>query len=68
MKIMIIGATGMAGSAITATALDRGHEVVAIGRSADKLAALPQNEHLTTRAIDAFALTTADLQAVDVVW
>ncbi|MFB9769443.1 NAD(P)-dependent oxidoreductase [Lactiplantibacillus modestisalitolerans] len=67
MKIMIIGATGMAGSAITKMALNRGHEVLAIGRSADKLAALPTDAKLTTQALDAFKLTKADLAAVDVV-
>lgn len=41
MKIMIIGATGMAGSAITKLALERGHDVIAIGRSEEKLANLP---------------------------
>ncbi|MFD1419689.1 NAD(P)-dependent oxidoreductase [Lactiplantibacillus songbeiensis] len=67
MKIMIIGATGMAGSAITAQALTQGHTVTAIGRSTEKLAKLTPNDHLTTVAKDAFALTKADLTAVDVV-
>lgn len=67
MKIMIIGATGMAGSAITATALERGHQVIAVGRSADKLAQLPTDTNLTTKAQDAFSLTAAELQQVDVV-
>lgn len=67
MKIMIIGATGMAGSALTTTALNRGHDVLAIGRSSEKLAQLPTNEHLTTRAVDAFQLTPTDLAPVDVV-
>lgn len=67
MKIMIIGATGMAGRAITELALARGHQVLAIGRNADKLAALPANAQLTTRAVDAFELTKTDLTAVDVV-
>lgn len=67
MNIMIIGATGMAGSAITKEALQRGHRVLAIGRSEEKLATLPTNPNLTTKATDAFTLTTKDLQAVDVV-
>lgn len=36
MKIGIIGATGKAGSRILKEALDRGHEVTAIVRNADK--------------------------------
>lgn len=67
MKIMIIGATGMAGSAITKLALERNHTVVAIGRSEEKLAALPANPNLQTKAKDAFDLTLSELQAVDVV-
>lgn len=67
MKIMIIGATGMAGSAITSAALERNHTVIAIGRSTEKLATLPTNPNLTTQAVDAFQLTASDLQAVDVV-
>lgn len=67
MKILIIGATGMAGSAAVATALDRGHQVTALARSAEKLAALPHNDRLTTVTQDAFALTRADLTAYDAV-
>ena len=67
MKIMIIGATGMAGSAITKLALELNHTVVAIGRSEEKLAALPANPNLQTKAKDAFDLTLSELQAVDVV-
>lgn len=37
MKIALIGATGFVGSAILKEALDRGHEVAAIVRNADKL-------------------------------
>jgi len=40
----------MAGSAITAQALAQGHTVTAIGRSAEKLATLTPNAHLTTVA------------------
>ncbi|MFC6180090.1 NAD(P)-dependent oxidoreductase [Lactiplantibacillus daowaiensis] len=67
MKLMIIGATGMAGSAITTLALAHGHQVTAVGRSATKLAQLPADTNLTTLAQDAFTLTTTDLTAVDVV-
>lgn len=67
MKIMIIGATGMAGSAVVTEALRRGHHVVAVARSAEKLAALGTNANLTTQVTDAFALTRSDLTAVDAV-
>ncbi|WP_048000037.1 NAD(P)-dependent oxidoreductase [Lactiplantibacillus herbarum] len=67
MKIMIIGATGMAGSAITERALAQGHSVIAVGRSQEKLATLSANPHLTTLAKDAFSLSLPELQAVDVV-
>jgi putative NADH-flavin reductase len=49
MNIAIIGATGNVGSRIVSEALSRGHEVTAIARSADQLAAKPG---LTTRALD----------------
>lgn len=67
MKITVIGATGMAGSAIVAEALKRGHHVTALARSTDKLALLPANPNLATRAQDAFSLTTSDLADSDVV-
>ena len=50
MKIMIIGSSGMAGPAITKLALERNHTVVAIGRPEEKLAALPVNPNLQTKA------------------
>ena len=67
MKITIIGATGMAGSALVTEALRRGHTVTALARSADKLAKLPTHPQLTTRVQDAFALTTDELDTADVV-
>lgn len=67
MKIMIIGATGMAGSAVVTEALRRGHHVVAVARSAEKLAALGTNANLTTQVTDAFALAHSDLTTVDAV-
>jgi len=67
MKLLIIGATGMAGSALTTTALAYNHEVTALGRSAEKLAKLPASPNLTTRAEDAFALTKAELVKFDVI-
>ena len=62
MKIAIIGATGMAGSALVAESLKRGHSVTALARSAEKLAKLPANPNLTTKVQDAFALTPAESQ------
>lgn len=41
MKIAIIGATGWLGSTITQEALDRGHDVTVIGRSAERLSRFP---------------------------
>lgn len=67
MKLLIIGATGMAGSALTTTALSRGHEVTALGRSTEKLAQLTPDAHLKTLAKDAFSLTQSELAAFDVV-
>jgi putative NADH-flavin reductase len=40
MRIAVVGATGWLGGAVTREALARGHEVTAVGRSADRLAAL----------------------------
>ncbi|KRK38295.1 NAD(P)-dependent oxidoreductase [Levilactobacillus parabrevis] len=67
MKITIIGATGMAGSALVAEALKRGHSVTALARSAEKLAQLPASPNLTTKVQDAFALTSADFATADVI-
>ncbi|PFX98026.1 hypothetical protein COL41_03240 [Bacillus mycoides] len=63
MKIGIIGATGKAGSRILKEALDRGHEVTAIVRSAAKIT----EENIKVLEKDVFALTSNDLQAFDVV-
>lgn len=41
MKIVIFGATGDVGSATILEAVHRGHDVTAVARNADKLAALP---------------------------
>jgi len=49
MKIAIIGATGNVGSRLVNEALARGHQVTAIARGADKLAAQPG---LTPKALD----------------
>ncbi|MGW0825953.1 NAD(P)-dependent oxidoreductase [Streptomyces sp. NPDC002845] len=52
MKILLIGATGMIGSRITAEALGRGHEVTAATRSG-RADGLPEHQALTVLALDA---------------
>lgn len=63
MKIAIIGATGRAGSRITAEALSRNHEVTAIVRNAAKIS----NPAVKVVEKDILALNTADLQGYDAV-
>ncbi|UQS83689.1 NAD(P)-dependent oxidoreductase [Bombilactobacillus thymidiniphilus] len=70
MKILIIGATGMAGSALVKQAVAHGHEVTGISRSKADLTALKEqitSDLFTILAGDAFALTKADLKLFDVV-
>ncbi|USS87952.1 NAD(P)H-binding protein [Fructilactobacillus hinvesii] len=68
MKIMIIGATGMTGTALVAEAVSNDLQVVANARNSQKLTELqakfPEIETLTK---DAFALKAADFNDVDVV-
>lgn len=52
MKILLIGATGMIGSRITAETLSRGHEITAATRSGSP-DALPEHPELTIIALDA---------------
>lgn len=65
MKIAIIGATGMAGSAVSKEAAGRGHEVTAIVRNAARAEGLPGGVRILAK--DAFTLQKADLEAFDVV-
>lgn len=66
MRIGIIGATGMAGSAVFREAVTRGHETVALVRDSAKAAdVLGATARITER--DAFALTAEDLAGFDVV-
>ncbi|WP_433409735.1 NAD(P)-dependent oxidoreductase [Saccharomonospora azurea] len=66
MRIGIIGATGMAGSAVFREAVTRGHETVALVRDFAKAAdVLGATARITER--DAFALTAEDLAGFDVV-
>lgn len=71
MKTVIIGANGFIGSALTAEALARGHQVLAIVRDAAKLTAqLPSAAgQLTVQSQDVFdtAGLCAALQGADVV-
>ncbi|MFB1100291.1 MULTISPECIES: NAD(P)-dependent oxidoreductase [Terribacillus] len=62
MKIGIIGATGKAGSLITKEAMDRGHEVTAIVRSAAKV---KQNINILEKGI--FDIQTSDIKDFDVI-
>lgn len=66
MKIAIVGATGMAGSAIYQEALRRGHDVTAIGRSAAK-ARETLGPGVQVLEKDAFALTREELGRFDVI-
>ncbi|QEA58789.1 NAD-dependent epimerase/dehydratase family protein [Leuconostoc koreense] len=66
IKIGIIGATGMAGSAVYQEAFNQEFDVTAIVRSTDKAhQTLGQNAKVLEK--DAFALTKADLLQFDVV-
>lgn len=62
MKIAVIGATGKAGQKIVREALNRGHEVTAIVRSASKV-----KEEITVLEKDVFTLTQEDVKEFDVV-
>lgn len=50
MKIAVLGATGMAGSAVVTEALHREHTVLALSRRPD---GSPSHDRLSTRALDA---------------
>lgn len=63
MRIGIIGATGKAGSCITAEALDRGHLVVPLVRNARKL----EDQDWEIVEKDLFDLSYTDLVGLDVV-
>ncbi|GLC88959.1 NAD(P)-dependent oxidoreductase [Lysinibacillus piscis] len=62
MKIGIIGATGKAGQKVMEEALQRGHDVTALVRSASKVA-----NDVKIVEKDVFALTQADVEQFDVV-
>lgn len=62
MKIGVIGATGKAGQKIVEEALQRGHNVTAIVRSASKV-----KENITVMEKDVLDLTQEDVKGFDVV-
>jgi putative NADH-flavin reductase len=63
VKIGIIGANGKAGNLIMNEALNRGHEVTAIVRTASKIA----DANVNVLEKDIYALTASDLKLFDVV-
>ncbi len=66
MKIAIIGATGMAGTALYKESTSRGHEVTAIVRNEEKAASLLGNDVIVLNK-DVLELTKADLEDFDVI-
>jgi len=62
MKIAVIGATGKAGQKIIEEALQRGHDVTGIVRSASKVTA-----NISVIEKDVFALSQEDVKGFDVV-
>ncbi|WP_143810413.1 NAD(P)H-binding protein, partial [Oenococcus oeni] len=68
MKILIIGATGMAGSEIVQAASNRGHKVIALARSEDRLKELRKmNPGIKLLVKDVFQLSKEELSSVDVI-
>lgn len=66
MKLAIIGATGMAGTALYKESLSRGHEVTAIVRHKEKAVSL-FGDDVKVIDKDAFELTKKDLEEFDVI-
>lgn len=66
MKLAIIGATGMAGTALYKESVLRGHDVTAIVRHKDKAISLFGNE-VKVMEKDVFELTKSDLEGFDVI-
>ncbi|MBS9336373.1 NAD(P)-dependent oxidoreductase [Fructobacillus papyrifericola] len=66
MNVFVIGATGMAGSAVVKEARKQGLEVIANGRNLDKLMALKgADQGIILLQKDAFQLTEKDFKQVD---
>ena len=66
MKLAIIGATGMAGTALYKESISRGHEVTAIVRNRDKAVSL-LGSSVNVIDKDVFDLSKADLDSFDVI-
>ncbi len=66
MKLAIIGATGMAGTALYKESISRGHDVTAIVRHKDKALSL-FGDDVKVVDKDVFDLTKSDLEGFDVV-
>lgn len=66
MKIAIIGATGMAGTALYKESVSRGHEVTVIVRHKDKAVSLLGNG-VKVIDKDVFDLTKSDLEGFDII-
>jgi putative NADH-flavin reductase len=66
MKIAIIGATGMAGTALYKESISRGHEVTAIVRNSEKAVSLLGNGVKALNK-DVLELTKSDLEGFDVI-
>ena len=66
MKILLVGASGMIGSRVLAEATARGHQVTAVTRHPEKIAAGPNVRAVGLNATDAGALA-AEARATDVI-
>ena len=51
IKIAVLGATGPSGVQVVTEALERGHDVTAIVRNADKMKQLVKNDKLKVKQI-----------------
>lgn len=60
MKILLLGASGMVGSRILTEAVNRGHEIIAAARSAEKIAA---QDNVTPVALDITDVPAVTAQA-----
>ena len=66
MKLAIIGATGMAGTALYKESVSRGHDVTAIVRNRDKAVSL-LGSGVRVIEKDVFDLSKSDMDSFDVI-